>query len=79
MSLDTVSALLETLKNVYTLTPVGHVGENAIGTFVVRDRVDVAVTPSRRLDLLILIVGWLHFELLEHISERHFDWLFDFN
>jgi hypothetical protein len=47
------------------LTPITHVRINAIRPLVVSNRVNISVTPSTRLNLLVLIVGRLDFEPLE--------------
>jgi hypothetical protein len=47
------------------LTPIAHIGVHAICALVVRDRIDVSVTPTARLDGLIFVVGRLNLEALE--------------
>jgi hypothetical protein len=52
------------------LTPVADESVNSEGTFVMGNRIDVAVAPSTGGHPLVLIVGGLHLELLQDVRHR---------
>jgi hypothetical protein len=56
---------LQTFVNYAVLTPVAHICVNTIRSLVVRNRIHISVTPSTRLNRLVLIVCRLDLESLE--------------
>lgn len=54
-----------------SLTPVTHERIDSIGSLVVRDGVDISVSPSTRLNGFEFIIRRLNFKLLHEVGESH--------